>query len=369
MDFRHGILQAPEFFVGRHRELEEIERFLYIQHYHREGVLKIIGPAGSGKTTLARYAASRQRHLSPIWVSFDNSGRQLDEFRRQYFKQTLSSNGERPHVLIVLDGVEDTSEEFLSEWMSAIFNYKRVGGVILTSRLSIPVQGHQINCGAMTFDDAREFLHHRLSRQLTRENEEAFISKSGGFPSTLSAIAELLKDHRVERILSGLDGGVYSLEKAEESKIIQAVRPQIVSFSESLAVELKKTPEKIHGVTSRQFEHLIAELFDDMGWEVELTKATRDGGRDILARMNTGSFNIFCLIEAKKYRKDRSIGVQLVRNLYGTFCDEKANSAMLVTTSRFTDDAVKFRERHKYQLELKDYTDVIGWLAGYKKPR
>jgi HJR/Mrr/RecB family endonuclease len=179
----------------------------------------------------------------------------------------------------------------------------------------------------------------------------------------------LLKKRPVDQILSALDGQVYDLKQSQESKIIQAVRPQIVTFSGELALQLKKSPDKLHDVTSRQFEQLIADIFDDMGWEVELTKATRDGGRDILAHLDTGAMKMLCLIEAKKHRKDRPVGVQLVRNLYGTFCDEQANSAMLVTTSYFTEDAKNFRDKHKYQLTLKDYADIVGWLTNYKSEK
>jgi restriction endonuclease Mrr len=69
-----------------------------------------------------------------------------------------------------------------------------------------------------------------------------------------------------------------------------------------------------------------------------------------------------CLVEAKKYRPDRPVGIEIVRQLYGTFCDEQANSAMLVTTSRFTRDAHEFQEKHKYQLQLREYAHVVDWL-------
>jgi hypothetical protein len=36
-------------------------------------------------------------------------------------------------------------------------------------------------------------------------------------------------------------------------------------------------------VDARTLEEIVAELFDNFGYEVELTKRTRDGGRDIIA--------------------------------------------------------------------------------------
>jgi restriction system protein len=46
---------------------------------------------------------------------------------------------------------------------------------------------------------------------------------------------------------------------------------------------LKKQPKDIFNITPRQYEELVAELMHDMGYEVTLTPATRDGGKDILA--------------------------------------------------------------------------------------
>ena len=120
---------------------------------------------------------------------------------------------------------------------------------------------------------------------------------------------------------------------------------------------------------SRQFEELIAELLKDMGWDVELTKATRDGGKDILAYINTDVGKFLCLVEAKRYRSDRKIGVELVRSLYGTLCDYQANSAMMVTTSGFSEDARQLQKKHEFQLSLRDYTDVVGWIMKHGRNR
>ena len=73
-----------------------------------------------------------------------------------------------------------------------------------------------------------------------------------------------------------------------------------------------------------------------MGWHVELTRKTRDGGFDGLACRDTSIGRIMCLLEAKRYRRDRPVGVQLVRALYGTMTDKGASMSVLVTTSSFT---------------------------------
>jgi HJR/Mrr/RecB family endonuclease len=171
-----------------------------------------------------------------------------------------------------------------------------------------------------------------------------------------------------EQLSRVLTGNLYDLKEqapAEQQKLITVARPIIISANERMVAALKKHPDDVFRLSSRQFEELIAELIHDMGYHVTLTKATRDGGKDILASIETEIGKFLCLVEAKHYRSDRKIGVSLVRELYGTLCDYQANSAMLVTSSSFSKDAHDLQEKHKYQLSLKGYTDVAKWIQKY----
>lgn len=150
------------------------------------------------------------------------------------------------------------------------------------------------------------------------------------------------------------------------NEIITDIAPKIEVASATLAERLKKTPEEMHRLAPREFEYLVAELLSDLGYRVEVTPATRDGGKDLLAYLDTALGTLLCLVEVKKYRRDRKIGIDLVRSLYGTLCDAQANSAILVTTSSFSKDAREFQRKHEYQLSLRDYDDVVGWLRTFK---
>jgi HJR/Mrr/RecB family endonuclease len=169
-----------------------------------------------------------------------------------------------------------------------------------------------------------------------------------------------------------LQGSLYELQNqvlVPQRELINRVEPTIIRANEQILERLRARPQDIHRIGHRKFEELIAELLEDMDFDVELTQATRDGGRDVLAYWNSPVGRLLILVEAKKYRPDRTIGVQLVRTLYGTLMDEQANSAMIVTTSDFSPDARSFEAKHKWQLGLKNYTDLVGWIENYKKPK
>jgi Restriction endonuclease len=99
-----------------------------------------------------------------------------------------------------------------------------------------------------------------------------------------------------------------------------------------------------------------------MGYDVTLTKTTRDGGADILASIKNDLGKFLYLIDAKKYSEKNKIGVDMVRTLLGTLADYQASSAMLVTTSSFTKDARAMEKRHQWQLALHDYIIVAEWI-------
>ena len=128
-----------------------------------------------------------------------------------------------------------------------------------------------------------------------------------------------------------------------------------------------KNPKHLRSMKPRDFEELIAELFDGFGFDVELTQATRDGGYDIVAIGSQHIATSKYLIECKRYAEANRVGIQPVRSLYGAVNDEGATKGILVTTSSFTQPAEYFIERNKWVLEGKAFGDIVDWLRKYQR--
>jgi HJR/Mrr/RecB family endonuclease len=112
----------------------------------------------------------------------------------------------------------------------------------------------------------------------------------------------------------------------------------------------------------RQFEELIAEIWSRFGYTVELTSQTRDGGYDVVAVKRSIETNTRHLIECKRYRTDRKVDVSVVRKLYGVKQLESATKAILATTSTFTEPAKRLLEEKVWELDGKDYQDILTWI-------
>ncbi|MCT4074665.1 restriction endonuclease [Elizabethkingia anophelis] len=139
-------------------------------------------------------------------------------------------------------------------------------------------------------------------------------------------------------------------------------RIAINEVNKRLIIDIGKTPELVYKLTSRQFEELVAELFMREGYDVELTKSTVDGGKDIYVAKRTIFGQFLYVVECKKYSPENKVGVNVLRSLYGVVQNEKVTSGIVVTSSYFTKNAINFQQNIKHQLQLNDYNNLCKWL-------
>jgi hypothetical protein len=118
----------------------------------------------------------------------------------------------------------------------------------------------------------------------------------------------------------------------------------------------------------RVFEEIVAEVFRGFGYQVDLTKMTRDGGKDIIALRKHGDEIIERLLIECKHWKDK-LDVRPVRNLVGVAVtqEELPTGIILATTSSFTEDAkeLQINPNISIKLDLRDYNDILSWIGDY----
>lgn len=363
----------PNTLIGRKDELHRL--FGKIGDDRRlPKIIGITGPAGIGKSSLGiQFLRDVSRRLNPIWLSAFDIREKVGLFEE--ILHTVKAGKDESLVLI------DHAEPFdgdTERFGRQLLGIKRLRAVIVTSRqIERPIFDiDRLELSGLNPREGYQLLVHQMEELGAREISEAELRSleavTEGRPMSLMMIPVLLKQYSVEQVRRRFDGTLYDLEvqiSASEERIIEVVAPKIVIANEELLYGLKRHPEQIHDISHRKFEELIAELLDDQGFKVELTQASKDGGKDIIAEMETEIGKILCLVEAKHYNPNRPVQVSLVRQLLGTYVDYGATSAMLVTSSHFTRGAKEFQARHEYRLTLKEYEDVVRWIKKYKTPK
>jgi hypothetical protein len=123
--------------------------------------------------------------------------------------------------------------------------------------------------------------------------------------------------------------------------------------------------DRIGDMSPRRVEQLVAHLLAEHGLTVELTRATKDRGIDILVLSGGGQDSIVGLVEVKHHRG--TVGVNAVRELRGVQLRDDVGEATLVCTSTFSPEArteaADPRPAAKgYRLGLLDMHDVAMLL-------
>ena len=126
----------------------------------------------------------------------------------------------------------------------------------------------------------------------------------------------------------------------------------ISGFKRSKAAQLHHAvacrTDGLASVTWQEFEVLVAEYFRREGYAVtDNGGGGPDGGVDVLLKKGGKRY----LVQCKHWRAMR-VGVQPVRELYGVMAAHRAGGGFVVTSGRFTEEAVRFADG--LELELID---------------
>lgn len=151
-------------------------------------------------------------------------------------------------------------------------------------------------------------------------------------------------------------------ESSPEPDLIVPVKKSIALVNERLAHHFKNDPEVLRRIDPFTFEKVVAELFEDEGYDVIVTPQRADGGKDIYVSKKDPITNLMFVVECKRYVPPNKVSVETARQLYGVVQQERANAGIIVTTSYFTKPAKIFANSVPYQLFLRDFDYLSEWI-------
>lgn len=175
----------------------------------------------------------------------------------------------------------------------------------------------------------------------------------------------------VTQVVKFLSGGVPNDWRYPDPDFLHSVSPErldlvqpgLILVNHSILEYVARNPARFHGLTPRQFEEVVAELMDHLGYEVELTPASKDGGVDIWAARNDLAGRFLYAVQCKKRSPGEKVGVVVVRELYGAVERERATAGIVATTAYFTRGAREEQQRVANRMSLLDFDGLVDWLG------
>jgi len=119
-----------------------------------------------------------------------------------------------------------------------------------------------------------------------------------------------------------------------------------------------RTIEHIRALSCWDFERLVGQAYREAGWRVEERGgAGPDGGVDLTLRRERE----YHLVQCKQWRSS-SVGVKVVREMYGVMHHESAQGVKVVTCGRFSVEAKEFAVDKP--IDLVDGATLLAMLNG-----
>lgn len=130
---------------------------------------------------------------------------------------------------------------------------------------------------------------------------------------------------------------VVARQREEATRVREALRAQ-AEEAESRRKRLAKlrTLEGLRELHPYAFQELVWHVYAALGYQVERSPPSRDGGIDGIARRGVEVLVLQC----KRYRE--TVGEPAVRDLFGALTHRKATGAVLLTTGKLSGPAVAF---------------------------
>lgn len=315
--------------LRREKELSELKKILSESGNH---VALITGVAGIGKSTLVRvYAEENKEQYSNfyIWHAW-----QLPKDLR------VEDNS-----LIIIDDADELDSKKLEE----IIKYNELSFILVVGRtVDYRFSKEKFVCLSVNGLSQSEIVSFRLNRfkdhliDFDYEEMKRILLLTQGNPLIIENMFRLVDSLGIDIIdkllyqqISVGKSDIVVPNKSIISPSLISIKKDVLQINDDLMCYIAQEPMSMYELSPREFEKIIAELFKKLGYEVELTKQTRDGGVDIYIAEKTDLGKFLFLVECKHYAPNRPVGIEVIRNMYGVLGmnKRKPTGGIIATTS------------------------------------
>lgn len=190
-------------------------------------------------------------------------------------------------------------------------------------------------------------------RAISKTIEGINLSYTSIFPNDITLEEEKERTNAESKIITE----IYTPDKKEietnTTIILSPINDRVLKY-------LAENPTGLYNLSPDDFETAMAEIYKKLGYNVEKTKQTRDGGKDIILRKPTELGDFVYYVECKNYSASNPVSIGIVKSFVGTVDIDRVNGGIIATTSYFTRDAQKFINDHSLQCKIKmhDYNKI-----------
>ena len=229
--------------------------------------------------------------------------------------------------------------------------------------LLLKARNHDSNLPLALYSSSSLSKYSQQDHQIHVIDKISDQSPIDSFTQFLNTIPEF---QSTEELIKKIEETPIKNRKQFEHSIIE-VKQDIKTVNSGLLKKVALNPSLMKEITWRNFEELIAELLDHLGYSVTLGKGTKDGGKDILAIRKDEFCEFVLAVECKHYTHPRKVGRPTIQQLLGVVEANRYNAGIVATSSFFTSEASTFATPLQPKILLRDFHDIERILKEQNK--
>jgi restriction system protein len=134
--------------------------------------------------------------------------------------------------------------------------------------------------------------------------------------------------------------------------IVGAIQECREQYRKSLSLD--KIIQEVDRMSSREFEFFCAKLFELQGYRAKVTKATGDGGKDVILWKGNNKYYVEC----KHFNRNGKVSRPIANKLYGTMCADGVHKGFIVTTGSCTKECREWCR--KTGIKIISHDELVG---------
>jgi restriction endonuclease Mrr len=208
----------------------------------------------------------------------------------------------------------------------------------------------------------RNLIGAAISNKLSR----AILLTSGTFTKAALDTAKMVDPLSIQLIdLPALRKWVAEIEaNYDETEIVRIIR----TFTQRLIEAIGKNEDLLKEIEWRDMERIVAEIFDGLGFKVELTPLSKDGGRDVILECIVEGRSSSFIVEIKHWRTGQRVGQRLIKDFVQVIMTEKREGGLFLSTFGYADNVVEsLTEVERGAVRLGDRDKLVALTQTYLK--
>lgn len=124
-------------------------------------------------------------------------------------------------------------------------------------------------------------------------------------------------------------------EDESEQSILEKAKVIVHRMCVELCILIARNPVVLQQIEWRQLEYILATALDEIGFNVELTPPSKDGGKDLVATCKIRGRDVIFYVEIKHWRSSKRVGSRQIWDFIEVNMIDRTDGGLFISSSGY----------------------------------